>query len=117
MSKRYGRNQRRAHREEIAALREKLYGNWSQAKSGRLTIDKDIVEVQVTDRQDRYSKTKEASIVVHAKRSIMDAAVNARRLNFDGFEWIITSIQQRVDGVPGNLALFDVGLSAFVERK
>lgn len=99
MASRYGRNQRRAHREEIARLTEALYGRWARARHGLPDLDRsgiitEVIEQRRTTRH-RAEKAVEVTLMAEAVPDAVRAAIDGGRLNFDGFEWLLTSVEQR----------------------
>ena len=65
MAKRYGRNQKRAHRAEIAALKAKLYGIWGEPPERLTRIDNiPRASMDVRQSEDRGRIEEDVSIRV-----------------------------------------------------
>ena len=101
--KRFGRNQRRKLREQIATLEEKLYGPYQRA-SGRFpelrSLTDAFLDVEITDYDSRREKSKEAVIeamLPYSGRSLLDHRVSDTPVEFEGFVWRINEIAVQHD--------------------
>lgn len=72
MAKRYGRNQRRAHRAEIEALKAKLYGAWGEppAHLPELTIRPIAKYIRTREARDGIATTVDLTFVADDMRQL-----------------------------------------------
>lgn len=100
MAKRYGRNQRRAHREEIAELRHRLYGVWGEP----------------SELLQRIDHLRHCSMTVYKQddRGLLadDVTISYRELRSKDFETLVRAYEDGVILVHGDMCLYPVKVSA-----
>lgn len=90
MSKRFGRNQRRAARSRIAQLEHLLYGDWPAAAEGLFTTDLDAlepVESHVRENTRPEKSTREAWVTIWVDEGHPLLRCSMHWANWRGFNW------------------------------
>lgn len=97
MAKRYGRNQRRQHREEIARLTAELeylrYGPFERAREGDPVIDPAWVAEETETRRksrDRHTEYEMDLRLTYASGALMRAFRDHEPVAWRGLSWIVT---------------------------
>lgn len=102
MAKRYGRNQKRAHRERIAELEALLRNGTGAPQPGDLALDSVVEVFDIDDAYRRYCKSygfpqyeeRSAEVEVAVKRNdAFDALMGAKAISFRGGRFVISGIQ------------------------
>jgi hypothetical protein len=99
MAKRYGRNQRRAHRAEIEALKTKLYGIWGEPPADMPRIDH-VPHLSI------YTRKTESR-----ERIEEDVTITYLVIEHSDFEKIMEARESGTTLVHGDMCLYPVGLA------